>query len=127
VAAGAVELVGATELRVALDRLGKGAADPRIAEDAAELVAAEARDLAPYLHGALTDSIRVERALPAATVVAGSSSVPYAGVQEYGWPARGIQGRHYLEGAVHDQADDVTNLYADRVGALVVEVGATTR
>lgn len=121
-----VELVGATELRLALGRLGDQAADPAVAERAAELVAAEARDRVPVLSGALQDTIAVEPAIPAADVVAGSSAVPYAGVQEFGWPARHIEGSHYLADAAADQADDVAELYAEHVGGLVVDVGRTT-
>lgn len=121
-----VAIVGATELRLALGRLGDKAADPAIAQRAAELVATEARDRVPVASGALYATIDVQPALPAALVVAGSPAVPYAGVQEYGWAARGIEARHYLGGAADDQADEVAELYADHVGGLVVDVGRTT-
>lgn len=121
-----VELVGAAELRLGLRRLGAEAADPAIARRGAELVAQAARDRAPVDTGALQATIGVEVALPSAQVVAGSPAVPYAGVHEYGWPERGIVGQHYLEGAADDQADDVTDLYADQVGGLVTDIERMT-
>lgn len=125
-AGGAVELVGAVELRAALARLGDQADDPKVAQRAAELVADAARDRVPVKSGDLLGTIHVEPALPAAVVVAGSPAIPYAGVQEYGWPARGIEGSHYLEEAADDKADDVAEIYAEHVGGLVVDVGRSS-
>lgn len=118
-----VEVFGLAETRAALGRLGTAASDPAIVTDAAELVAGAARDRVPVVSGALYDSIRVERALPAAVVIAGSPAVPYAGVIEYGWPDRGIAAQHYLGDAADDQADDVGDLFDDRITAAVVDVG----
>ena len=121
-----VKVVGAAELQAGLRHLGAEAADPDVAKRGAELVVDAARDRAPVASGALVGSIRVEMALPDAAVVAGSPAVPYAGVQEFGWPARGIAGTHYLADAADDQADDVQELYGEHVSALVVDIDRMT-
>lgn len=122
-----VKFVGAAELRVGLRRLGDGADDPDVARRGAELVADEVRERTPVDSGDLVVSIRVEQATPSAAVVAGSPSIPYAGVQEYGWPARNIDAQHYMADAADESADDVTDIYAEHVGGLVIDVGEMTR
>lgn len=65
----------------------------------AELGANIAEAAAPKLTGALAASIRGNRAKSKAVVTAGRASVPYAGVQNYGWPAHNISPSGFLERA----------------------------
>jgi hypothetical protein len=58
-----------------------------------------AADFAPRKSGRLAASIRGNRAKNKAVVAAGKARVPYAGVQNYGWPKRGIKGSGFLQKA----------------------------
>ena len=64
------------------------------------IVVAAARPAAPTLSGALAGTIRAGRGKTKAVIRAGRAGVPYAGVQHYGWPARGISAKPFLSGAV---------------------------
>jgi hypothetical protein len=56
-----------------------------------------AASLAPHKSGVLAASVRGNRAKSSAVVRAGGAKVKYAGVQEWGWPARSIEATHYLQ------------------------------
>ncbi|TCU48345.1 hypothetical protein [Curtobacterium sp. PhB146] len=59
-----------------------------------------ARPKAPYLSGALARTVRAGRGKTKAVIRAGTAAVPYAGVQHYGWPARGIRPHPFLVDAL---------------------------
>lgn len=63
--------------------------------DAGERAAAA---VTPVLSGALVRDYVVRATKTEATLTVGDR-VDYAGVQNYGWPARGIEGKHFLEAA----------------------------
>jgi hypothetical protein len=56
-----------------------------------------AAGFAPSRSGRLRGSIRGNRAKNKATVTAGRARVPYAGVINFGWPARGIRGHEFFQ------------------------------
>lgn len=58
-----------------------------------------AAGFAPKRTGALAGSVRGNRAKSKAVVMAGRARVPYAGAINYGWPARGITGSHFMQRA----------------------------
>jgi hypothetical protein len=92
-----VKLEGAAQLRRTLRAAGDDLSDlKRAHQAAADVVAPAARSGAPFLTGRLSGSVRGSGTKTAALVRAGSARVPYAGVQEYGWPARGIPAQAYL-------------------------------
>lgn len=71
-------------------------------------IANQARRNAPYLTGALANSIRVEENAGEVSVIAGGTmggkNIPYAAIQEFGgYAGRGrkvrITGKHYMERA----------------------------
>lgn len=66
-----------------------------IAKDAARLAASKA----PRRTGRLAASIKGSRAKNKAVVRAGRAKVPYAGAVNYGWPARNIAGRQFMQKA----------------------------
>lgn len=49
--------------------------------------------------GRLAGDVRGNRARGKAVVTAGRASVPYAGVQNYGWPARNIRAQGFMQAA----------------------------
>lgn len=64
-----------------------------IAQEGAE----RAATFAPKRSGRLAGDIRGNRAKSKAVVTAGRASVPYAGVQNYGWPTRNIMPTHFMQ------------------------------
>jgi hypothetical protein len=97
---GGIHVTGLRELVRDLQSLGVEVADIKSAfgEIAAE-AAGLAAGFAPRRTGKLAGSIRGSKAKNKAVVSAGGARVPYAGVQNYGWPARGIAASHYMQRA----------------------------
>lgn len=108
-----IEVEGARELRAALKKAGDDAADLKDANEAAgEIVADEARVLVPKgATGRLETSIRASRAKGSATVKAGTSVVPYAGVIHFGWPAHNMEPQPFLFDALDARRSDVIAAY----------------
>lgn len=59
-------------------------------------IVATAVPLTPVLTGRLVATLRHEATSAGATVSAGGRGVVYAGVQNYGWPARNIRATRFL-------------------------------
>lgn len=98
--AASVTVEGLPELRRSLRQLVGDASDLKAANAAAAAtVAAAAAARAPRRSGTLAASVRGNRAVGRATVLAGGAKVPYAGPIHYGWPARGIEGRPFVTDA----------------------------
>lgn len=87
-----------------LDRLvrtlGKAKVDLSDLKDAnraaGETVAGASRASSPRRSGHLAGSVRSARQVRRARVMAGKSSVPYAGPIHWGWPARGIAAQPFI-------------------------------
>lgn len=111
---------GAPELQRAFRKMGDRLTDLEPTHTAAATVGAErARQSAPRRSGALIDTIRVEADATGATVVAGSPLVPYAGVINYGWPARNIEAQPYLSDGADDAAEAMVAKYVDKVDDVI--------
>lgn len=97
-AAGAdVRVEGRRELARALRQMTGDVSDLKAANAAAAAtVAAAAAARAPRRTGALAASVRGNKAVSRATVMAGGARLPYAGPIHYGWPARGIEPRPFV-------------------------------
>ncbi len=78
-------------------------------------VATTAKATAPLLTGNLQRSIRPNRASARVQIKAGGAAVPYAGVQEYGWPLRGIQAQPFLRRAAWDERDYTKEQYTQNL------------
>jgi hypothetical protein len=65
-------------------------------------VSKDAISIAPKSSGTLASTIRGNRAVQKVQLKAGGARVPYAGVIEYGWPARNIEAQPYLRKAAWD-------------------------
>ncbi len=88
----------------ALQSAGVDAEDVKaLMHDIGETVADAQRALAPVggegdRHpGKLRDSIRAGTGKTKAVVRVGGARVPYAGVQEYGWPAHNIRAHYFMK------------------------------
>lgn len=119
-----IEVEGLKELRKSLKAAGESYADLKEAGlEAADLVASAARPLAPHLSGALAASIRPAGQAKGAVVRAGSASVPYAGVQHFGWPAHNIAPHPFLYEAADSRLGEVEDLYLRRVQEIANKIG----
>lgn len=119
-----VEVEGAPELRRTLKRMGADMGDlTALHRQVAGIVVGPARSLAPHASGRLAGSIRPRATRAAARIAAGGARVPYARVQEYGWPARGIVARRYMERALATTRDAVVATYRTGIAAIVAKYG----
>jgi hypothetical protein len=78
-------------------------------------IVANASAIAPKRTGALAASIGSVETKTGIQVYAGSESVPYAGVIEYGWPAKGKQAKPFLVPAVYNNIDTILKKYEDGI------------
>lgn len=91
-------------------------------------VSVTARATAPYLSGALSGTIRPNRAMKKVQIKAGGAAVPYAGVIEYGWPARNIEAQPFLRRAAWDNREYTKNEYSKNLQAIARKyIGGSTR
>lgn len=88
-----------------------------------ENVASEAKSRVPHKSGALSAAIKPSNAKNKAVVRAGSARVPYAGVQNYGWPKRSIKATHFLDSAADDKQDETVHLLNVELGNLIKKYG----
>ena len=87
-------------------------------------IARDAVVLAPVGEtGRLAASIRAGKAKTRATVSAGYARTPYAGVINYGWPARRIAPSYFLNDALEDNADTATREVFSEMQRLIKSVG----
>ena len=75
----------------------------------------KASALAPKLTGALASSVVGNPSAEKAQIMAGSAAVPYAGVIEYGWPAKNREPQPYLNPAVNDNMGYIIEKYNDSI------------
>jgi HK97 gp10 family phage protein len=115
-------VVGLGDLRRALAGVGADAAGELRAAllAGARVVAADAVRRAPRRTGRLAASVRAGTDRRGALVRAGNdSTVPYAGVIHYGWPARHIAPQPFLDDAVRASAEEVVRRAADALDRLI--------
>lgn len=124
-----VEVVGARELRRQMREAG---VDLQMMRDAhksvATVVANAARGRAPKASGQMAATIRPAGTLSAAIVRAGYKSRPYAGPNNWGWPAApgGIagefRGNFWMQDAARGTQATWVNVYATEVQHIVDKV-----
>lgn len=73
--------------------------------------------------GAMAGTIRAGRGKTKAVVRAGGRRVPYAGVQHYGWPDRGIEPNTFLTDAIRSQRGAVLAALDDGISDLLKDAG----
>jgi hypothetical protein len=122
-----IQVTGAKELRRALKAMEHDTGDLKdIHKAAAEIVIERARDLVPYVSGALAGTHRAARRATGAAVLAGRSSVPYAGPIHFGWAARNISPQPWLYDALDDRRDEVAARYEREIDGLVRKLDRET-
>jgi len=78
-------------------------------------ISQNASALAPKRTGALSRSVGFEASSKKATIYAGSESVPYAGVIEYGWRQRSREAKPYLRPAVNNNMGFIVKQYDEEI------------
>jgi HK97 gp10 family phage protein len=105
----------------ALQAIGVPTAEIKAAGSAAgELVAGQARALAPVRSGALRNSIRVSKSLNRVSVSAGNNrSIPYANPIHWGWFKRNIKPQPFFVKALGITRDEVYQNYYRSLDKLI--------
>lgn len=83
------------------------------------MVASDAQSLAPHLSGTLAGSIRPSNTKNKAVIRAGGARIPYAGVQNYGWPRHNIEGTHFMQTAVERNQGKAVNMMDEELSSLI--------
>jgi phage gpG-like protein len=118
-----VRVEGARQLRASMKRAGLDLGD--LADAHAAAAGIVVREAPHWIHnksGNLADSIRAGHAKTRAVVRAGGSKVPYAGVLEWGWPARHIRPKPYLTTAAVTTEPQWTAVYKSAVDKILAKI-----
>jgi len=112
----AITIQGIKEVTDSLKKLGKDLeSNIELNKELSTTLAQKASALAPRLTGALASSVVGNPSAEKAQILAGSAAVPYAGVIEYGWPAKNKQARPYLTPAVNNNMGYIIEKYNDSI------------
>ena len=105
----------------ALQAIGVDAAEIKAAgNEAGEIVAREARNLAPVRTGNLRNTIRTSKALNKVSVSAGNNGkVPYANPIHWGWFKRNIKPQPFFVKALGITRDEVYQNYYRSINRLI--------
>jgi HK97 gp10 family phage protein len=116
-----IKVAGLKQAIKALQAIGVPAAEIKAAgSEAGELVAGQARALAPVRSGALRNSIRVSKSLNRVSVSAGNNkSVPYANPIHWGWFKRNIKPQPFFVKALGITRDEVYQNYYRSMDKLI--------
>lgn len=90
-----------------------------LAEEGAQRAAGHA----PTKSGRLASDVRGNRAKSKAVVTAGRASVPYAGVQNYGWPKHNIQPTGFMQKASEEMEPVAIKRLEDEVNDAIKRRG----
>lgn len=117
------EVKGGAKLRATLKNVESGLDDlTAVHADVAQIVVDRAQTTVPRVTGTLAGTIRPGATRTMAIIRAGYAKVPYAGVQEFGWPARNIPPNPYLRPAAHETEPQWLRTYDDEIEELLSKV-----
>lgn len=116
-----LQVEGARELRRTLKKAGDDLGDLKEAHAAAAgIVAPAARANAPVgPTGRLSSSVRPGATKTQSVIRAGKAAVPYAAVQEFGWPARNIAAQPFVRPAAQDTEPQWTALFQAAINRIL--------
>lgn len=121
-ATGRVRVKGLSKTVRSLERAGADVQDMRDLMHSLGMLVVNAAQ-PPVLTGTLAGTLRAGRGKTKAVVRAGGARAPYAGVQEYGWPARNIAAQHYLTAALQSERSDVLRALDDGLEDILRKTG----
>jgi hypothetical protein len=117
------EVKGGARLRATLKNVEEGLEDLKaVHAEVADIVVDRAQTTVPRLTGQLAGTIRGSGTRTMAVVRAGYAKVPYAGVQEFGWPRRNIPPNPYLRPAAKETEPTWLRTYNDEIEELLSKV-----
>lgn len=115
-----ISVEGEAQVKAALDKVERDLTDRlSLNKELSQDLSRKASAMAPRLTGALASSVKGNATNDKAQILAGSQAVPYAGVQEYGWPAKNIQAQPYLRPAVYDNMGYIVEKYNNYIESIV--------
>lgn len=115
---------GADKAMRALARAGAETSDMKeLMHSLGEIVVRTAKPLAPHKTGRLAGSIRAGRGKTKSVVYAGRKSIPYAGVQHYGWPRHHIKPHPFLVQALEARNQDIVKHLLKGLGEICDKLG----
>jgi phage gpG-like protein len=111
-----VEITGVKEVTDTINKLAKDLeSNTELNKELSSSLSQKASAMAPRLTGALASSVKGNPSAEKAQILAGSAAVPYAGVQEYGWPEKNIQAQPYLRPAVYNNMGYIIEKYNESI------------
>jgi phage gpG-like protein len=111
-----ITITGVKEVTDTLNKLGRDLeSNIELNKELSTTLSQKASALAPRLTGALASSVQGNPSAEKAQILAGSAAVPYAGVIEYGWPAKNKQAQPYLRPAVNNNMGYIIEKYNDSI------------
>lgn len=121
--AAGIRVSGLRETIRNLERLGVEVADLKQAfGEISREVATDAGSRVRVATGRLRATIRPSKTKNKAVVRAGGARAPYAGVRNYGWPARGIPGDGFLTEAANARPDEYAARIVRNLDALITRL-----
>ena len=114
---------GEKELRRTLKQAGDDMADLKAAHgEVAGIVVPAAQAGVRYLNGNLSASVRGSGTKTAAIVRAGGAKVPYANVQEWGWPRHNISASNAVGNAARMTEPQWTERYTAAIDGILAKI-----
>lgn len=111
-----ISIQGVSDVKATLNKLGRDLeSNIELNKELSSTLSQKASAMAPRLTGALASSVKGNPSAEKAQILAGSDAVPYAGVQEYGWPQRNIKAQPYLTPAVYNNLGYIVEKYNDSI------------
>jgi hypothetical protein len=111
-----ITITGVKEVTDSLKKLGRDLeSNIELNKELSANLSQKASAMAPRLTGALASSVVGNPSAEKAQILAGSAAVPYAGVIEYGWPAKNKQAKPYLNPAVNNNMGYIIEKYNDSI------------
>lgn len=111
-----ISIQGVKEVTDSLNKMARDLeSNIELNKELSSTLSQKASAMAPRLTGALASSVKGNPSAEKAQILAGSDAVPYAGVQEYGWPQRNIKAQPYLTPAVYNNLGYIVEKYNDSI------------
>lgn len=119
----AIRVEGIPQLRAKLRRIEGGVRDlSRTHRTIAGRFVDEVRARTRRRSGRLAAAWRAKGSARAASI---SNRLPYAGVQEFGWPARSIGATEAIAGVIVAQRDEIVDTYEREIRELIARNGGS--
>lgn len=89
---------------------------------AANIVKPEIKTRTPVLSGKLARTVRASATQKSGVVRAGTKSVPYAGVQNYGWPGHNIEPKYFMQDGLIQAEAEVDDIFAEALEKAIQQI-----